>query len=201
VAVAGLTENAAAAPHPFWTGANPFNISIRGALGLMLDGTAYQDQFLLWLRIAQVAFASAIAAMLLVSRNKDLIAVDSAVLIIAMLMLSPMSSRDHFVQLLLPYYLIVAGVMRDRKTPMVGIAILVLSFIFTGVPREIVPRAYSEFMWMHSDAVYATMMLLVYLGAMIRSPERWEMRASKRESDITIASGSATVPAVPPVRP
>jgi hypothetical protein len=182
VAVAGLTENAAAAPHPFWTGANPSNISIRGALGLMLDGTGYQDQFLLWLRIAQAAFATLIAAMLLASRNKDLIAVDAAVLIIAMLMLSPMSSRDHFVQLLLPYYLIVAGVMRDRKAPIAGIACLVLSFIFTGIPREIVPRAYSEFMQMHSDAVYATILLLVYLGAMIRSPERWEMRASKRSA-------------------
>jgi hypothetical protein len=182
VAFTGLTENAAAAPHPFWTGANPYNLSIRGALGLMLDGTTYQDHFVLWLRIAQIAFASLIASMLLVSRAKDMIAFDSAILIVAMLMLSPMSSRDHFVQLLLPYYVITAGVMRDRKAPMVGVACLVLSFILTGIPREIVPRAYSEFMGMHSDAVYGTSLLLIYLGAMIRRPERFEIGANKHPS-------------------
>jgi hypothetical protein len=90
-----------------------------------------------------------------------------------MLMLSPMSSRDHFASLLLPYYLIVAGVMRAQRAAFIGVAILVLNFWFTGIPREIVPRAYSEFMRMHSDSVYATLLLLVYLGMLIRFPKSW----------------------------
>jgi hypothetical protein len=173
VAIAGLTENPAAAPHPFWNGANPLNLSLRGALALALDGTSYASDFKIWLRVLQVSFAAVIGAMLLASRKKDLIAIDGAVLIIAILMLSPMSSRDHFVSLLLPYYLIVAGVMRAQRAAFVGIAILALSFWFTGIPREIVPYAYSEFVRMHSDSVYATLLLLVYLGMMISSPKSW----------------------------
>jgi hypothetical protein len=49
----------------------------------------------------------------------------------------------------------------------------VLSFWFTGIPREIVPNAYSEFVRMHSDSVYATLLLLAYLGMMIWSPKSW----------------------------
>ncbi|MGA2055625.1 MAG: glycosyltransferase family 87 protein [Bradyrhizobium sp.] len=173
VAIAGLTENPAAAPHPFWNGANPLNLSLRGALALALDGTSYASDFKTWLRVLQLAFVAVIGAMLLASRKKDLIAIDGAILIIAILMLSPMSSRDHFVSLILPYYLIVAGVMRAQRAAFIGVAILVLSFWFTGIPREIVPHAYSEFVKMHSDSVYATLLLLVYLGMMIRSPKSW----------------------------
>lgn len=180
VAIAGLTENASSAPHPFWTGANPYNISLRGALALALDGTSYQSHFTTWLRIAQLMFAGLIGAMLWASRKKDLIPIDGAVLIIAMLLLSPMSSRDHFVQLLLPYYLIVAGVMRDRRTALIGVICLLLSFSLSGIPREIVPHAFSEFMRMHSDAVYATMVLLVYLGMMVGSPKQWGLDQKTR---------------------
>jgi Glycosyltransferase family 87 len=174
VAIAGLTENPSAAPHPFWDSANPYNLSLRGALALALDGTSYASHFKTWLRVLQISFIAATGALLLASRKKDLIPVEGAVLIIAMLILSPMSSRDHFVSLILPYYLIVAGVMRAQRTAaFVGITVLALSFWFTGIPREIVPHAYSEFMRMHSDSVYATLLLLVPLGMMIRSPKSW----------------------------
>ncbi len=142
-------------------------------MALALDGTSYASDFKTWLRVLQLAFVAVIGAMLLASRKKDLIAIDGAVLIIAILMLSPMSSRDHFVSLILPYYLIVAGAMRAQQAPFIGVTILVLSFWFTGIPREIVPHAYSEFVKMHSDSVYATLLLLVYLGMMIRSPQSW----------------------------
>jgi hypothetical protein len=173
VAIPGLTENPAAAPHPFWDGAGPLNLSLRGALALALDGTSYVSYFKTWLRVLQIALAAVIGAMLLASRKKDLIPIEGAVLIVAILMLSPMSSRDHFVSLLLPYYLIVAGVMRAQRAAFIGATILALSFWFTGIPREIIPHAYSEFMRMHSDSVYATLLLLVYLGMMIRSPKSW----------------------------
>jgi hypothetical protein len=63
--------------------------------------------------------------------------------------------------------------MRAQRAAFIGIAILALSFWFTGIPREIVPYAYSEFVRMHSDSVYATLLLLIYLGMMIRSPGSW----------------------------
>jgi hypothetical protein len=99
--------------------------------------------------------------------------IEGALLIISMLMLSPMTGRSHFVGFLLPYYLIVAAVIRDKKTAWIGIACLLLSYSLSGIPREIVPRAFSEFMRMHSDIVYATLILTVYFAVIIRSPQRW----------------------------
>jgi hypothetical protein len=179
VAIAGVSENASAAPYAFWTGANPYNLSLRGAVALALDGTPYQPDFVWWLRLVQMAFIAVVGVMLLASRRKKMVAIDGALLIISMLMLAPMTSRDHFVLLLLPYYLIVAGTLRDRRTAWVGIASLIVSFSLSGIPREIVPRAFSEFMKMHSDMVFATMVLLIYLGMMIRTPERWGIDAAE----------------------
>lgn len=179
VAIAGVTDQSSA-PHPFWFGANPYNLSLKGAVALALNETAYQGELQIWLRAVQLAFCIMIGALLLSSWRKELVPIDGAILIIAMLMLSPMSSRDHFVALLLPYYLIVAGLLRGQRSASIGLACLVLSFILTGIPREIVPRAYSEFMRMHSDTVYGTIILLIYLGLMLRKPFRWGIPTSSK---------------------
>ncbi len=173
VAAPGLMEDAAASKKAFWAGANPYNLSLRGAVALALDNTAYQADFTFWLRLVQFAFISVIGVLFLMSARAQMIPIEGALLIISMLMLSPMTGRSHFVGLLLPYYLIVAAIIRDRKTAWIGIACLVLSFSLSGIPREIVPRAFSEFMGMHSDIIYATLVLIVYFAVIIKSPERW----------------------------
>jgi hypothetical protein len=173
VAAPGLLENSAAAKTPFWSGANPWNLSLRGAVALAVDGTSYQADFLFWLRLVQLAFITVIGTLFLMSARAQMIPIEGALLIISMLMLSPMTGHGHFVGFVLPYYLIVAAVIRDRKTAWIGITCLLLSFSLSGIPREIVPRAFSEFMKMHSDIVYATLVLIVYFAVIIRSPERW----------------------------
>jgi hypothetical protein len=173
VATAGLLEDPSNSKNAFWTGANPLNLSLRGALALAVDHTSYQADFLFWLRVVQLAFIGVIGTLVLMSARAQMIPVEGALLIISMLMLSPMTGRGHLVGLLLPYYLIVAAVIRDRKTTWIGIACLALSFSCSGIPREIVPRAFSEFMRMHSDSVYATLVLIVYFAIIIRSPGRW----------------------------
>jgi Glycosyltransferase family 87 len=179
VAAPGLLENAAAAKKAFWAGgADPWNLSLRGALALALDGTAYQADFSFWLRLVQLAFIAVIGTLFQMSARAQMIPIEGALLIISMLMLSPMTGRSHYVGLLLPYYLIIAAVIRDQKTAWIGITCLVLSFSLSGIPREIVPRAFSEFMRMHSDIIYATLVLIVYFAIMIRSPERWGIPAA-----------------------
>ena len=173
VAAPGLLEDSAAAKKAFWVAASPFNLSLRGAVALAVDHTPYQADFSFWLRLVQLTFITVIGALFLMSARAQMIPIEGALLIISMLMLSPMTGRSHFVGFLLPYYLIVAAVIRDRKTAWIGIACLVLSFSLSGIPREIVPRAFSEFMRMHSDIVYATLILIVYFAVIIRSPERW----------------------------
>ncbi len=179
VGAPGLLEDSSGTKLAFWSGANPYNLSLRGAVALAVDQTPYQADFLFWLRIVQCLFVAVIGTLFLIASRARMIPIEGALLIISMLMLSPMTGRGHFVAFLLPYYLVVAGVMRDRKTAWIGIASLVLSFSLSGIPREIVPRAFSDFMRMHSDIVYATVALIVYLAVIITSPARWGILPSR----------------------
>jgi glycosyl transferase family 87 len=72
VALPGVFENPTATPHDFWSGPNPYNISLRGALALALDGSPYRLEFGFWLRLIQLTFTAVIGAILLASRKKEL---------------------------------------------------------------------------------------------------------------------------------
>jgi hypothetical protein len=164
VAGSSVFNDASATKLAFWDGANPYNLSLRGAVALALDGTTLEFTF--WLRAVQVAFIAFVAALFLANRRAKAVPIESAILVISALMLAPMTSRTHYVGLLFPYYLIVAGIIRNKDFAWIGIAAAVLSFSLSGIPREIVPRAFSEFMRMHSDSVYAALILIACLGVL-----------------------------------
>ena len=185
VAAPGLFENAAATKYAFWDTANPFNLSLRGMVALDLDQTPYQANFMVILRAVQLVFIAAVGGLFLLALGWEMIALEGSLLIIAMLMLSPMSGRGHFVQVMLPYCVMVAAVLKDRRTRWLGILVLVISFILcTGIPRDIVPRGYTEFMRMHSDIAWGTLVLIVYLAAIVWNPQRWGIaRTTTRSPD------------------
>ena len=92
-----------------------------------------------------------IAGLFLRAMGWEMVLIEGSLLVIAMLMLSPMSGRGHFVQLMLPYAVLVAAAIKDKSTVWLGVIVLGLSFVLcTTIPRDIVPRAYNEFI-MHSD--------------------------------------------------
>ncbi len=173
IAAPGLFDDASTSKYAFWSGANPYNLSLQGAIALAVDNTPYETDFLFWLRVIQLTFIVVMSALFIVASRAKMIPIEGALLIISMLMLAPMTGRGHFVGFLLPYFLIVAGVMKDKNTAWIGIASLAISFSLSGIPRELVPRAFSEFMRMHSDIVYATLILIVYFAVIIKSPGRW----------------------------
>ncbi|MEH2470192.1 hypothetical protein V1281_000561 [Nitrobacteraceae bacterium AZCC 2161] len=192
IAAPGLFENAAATKYAFWDTANPFNLSLRGMIALGIDQTPYQASLMLILRVVQVVFIAAVGILFLMALGWEMIAVEGSLLIIAMLMLSPMSGRGHFVQLMLPYCVLVAAWIKDRHTAWLGAAMLGVSFILcTGIPRDIVPRAYTEFMRMHSDIAWGTLVLIVYLAAIVWNPQRWGI-ARVRPDAQPVATASVT---------
>jgi hypothetical protein len=162
VAAPGLFNDPSATPLAFWDGANPYNLSLRGAVALAVEGTGHD--FLFWLRVVQIAFIASVAVLFVAGRRTKAVPVEVALLILSALMLAPMTSRTHFVGLLLPYYLIVAAVLRNKHVAPISIVALVLSFVLSGIPREVVPPAYSDFMRMHSDSVFAALILVACLG-------------------------------------
>lgn len=193
VAAPGLFENAAGTKLAFWDGANPFNLSLRGVVAMVVDQTAYQAHFAVILRIVQIAFVVVVGALFLMAIGWELVPVEGSLLIIAMLMLSPMSGRGHFVTLILPYYVLTAAVFKDKHTAWLGTTVLVISFILcTGIPRDIVPRAFTEYMRMHSDIAWGTLVLIVYLAAIVWQPQRWGLA---RQGKQTAQAAATEIPA------
>jgi hypothetical protein len=190
VAAPGLFENAAGSKLAFWDGANPFNLSLRGVTALAIDQTAYQADFAVILRVVQIAFVAVVGGLFLKAIGWELIPVEGSLLIIAMLMLSPMSGRGHFVTLILPYCVLTAAWFKDKKTAWLGATVLAVSFILcTGIPRDIVPRAFTEYMRMHSDIAWGTVVLIVYLAAIVWQPWRWNIARTPK-----LATAAAAVP-------
>ncbi|WP_172980276.1 glycosyltransferase family 87 protein [Tardiphaga sp. P9-11] len=193
VAAPGVFENAAATKYAFWDTANPYNLSLRGMIALGIDQTTSQQHFMVILRSVQIIFIVAIGSLFLMALGWEMIAIEGSLLIIAMLMLSPMSGRGHFVQLMLPYCVLVAACIRDLQTRWLGIAVLGLSFVLcTGIPRDIVPRAFTEFMRMHSDIGWGTLVLTVYLATIVRYPHRWGIARSQTNALETIENTPVT---------
>jgi hypothetical protein len=175
IAAPGLLDAPSQAKLAFWTGANVFNISLRGAVARMLDHTAWQADFTLIFRVVEAAFVLIIGGLLLGSVRYDrMIPIDGAILIIAMLMLSPMTSRTHYVTLTLPYYLLVLAWIRDRHFRVLGGVVLFLGFLFSaGFQRDIVPFVIVDFFRRHEDGIAAALVLLIYFGVMIANPRCW----------------------------
>jgi hypothetical protein len=110
-----------AAKAAFWSGPNPLNHSIHGAIARLVDGTSYEEDFLLVLRTAQIVFVGVLSVLLIVSaRLESTIPMDGSLLVIAMLMLSPMTSHSHYVALMLPCTVIVAYWLRHPCIKLFG---------------------------------------------------------------------------------
>jgi bacteriorhodopsin len=85
-----------------------------------------------------------------------------------------MTSRYHFVLLVLPYTVLVAACLADDRMRVLGGTVLFASFmLLTGTSNEVVGTAVSEFAYSYGFFVMGTLLLLVPLGAVVwyfRSP-------------------------------
>jgi len=98
VAGPSLGINPVGAPFAFWDGANILNHSLRGAVSLNVDEAHHRSLFEAALAFADGCFVVLVGTLLAVSpRRPQAIAIDGSLLLIAMLMLSPMTSRSHYV--------------------------------------------------------------------------------------------------------
>jgi hypothetical protein len=189
VAAPGLFEHSADTKLAFWDGANIYNLSLRGTLARLVDGTSYQPSFLMILRTTQIVFVGLIALLVMAAmRFEAMIPIEASLLVIAMLMLSPMTSRTHYVNLMLPYYVLAASCLKDNKSWRLGATVLTLSFIgCTGIPRDLVPRGFTEFMRDHNDIVFGALVLIVYCAVLICFPKRLRIGKEVHQPGGTIA--------------
>lgn len=180
VAGAGLGNDPATAKHAFWVGPNLLNHSLRGAVSHIVSDVAEPRLHATILYIAYGAFIALAALLLACSpRRRELTALDGSVLVIGMLMLSPMTSRSHYVVLLLPYTTLAAAWLHDRSKRGLGGAVLLASFVLaTATSNDLVGTAVSEWAYGHGLLVLGALVLLIYVASLVR-------QAGQRDEGIT----------------
>jgi hypothetical protein len=169
VAGPSLGINPASAPFTFWNGANILNHSLHGAVALNIDEATQHTMFDATLALVDGCFIAVVGALLALSpRRPESIAIDGSLLLIAMLMLSPMTSRSHYVALLLPYTALVVLNLRDEHTASLGRAVLGVSFsLVTLAGNDAVGQAFTVWAYRHSAMVLGTLVLLIYFAALV----------------------------------
>jgi hypothetical protein len=169
VAGPSLGINPAGTPFAFWDGANILNHSLRGAVSLNVDEVHHRSLFEAALALADGCFMVVVGTLLAVSpRRPQSIAIDGSLLLIAMLMLSPMTSRSHYVALLLPYMTLLALNWRDQHTGRLGRAVLFTSFaLVTLAGNDAVGQAFTVWAYRHSAMVLGTLVLLIYFAVLV----------------------------------
>jgi hypothetical protein len=156
----------------FWTGANAFNHSLRGAVSLQIDDVKQAGLHKLVLYGLDFAFMAFAAALIMLRKaERDMLAIDASILLIAMLMLSPMTSRSHYEVLVLPYVMLSMVVLRDRVTHKLGIAVLAVSFFFlTATSNDVVGKPLSDWAYFHSFLVIGALTLMIYIAVIVWEP-------------------------------
>jgi alpha-1,2-mannosyltransferase len=172
--------NPEAAQFNFWSGANSLNHSLRGAVSLQINEVTQAGLFkAVWYGV-DLAFIALCAALIMLRKERPgLLVIDASILLIATLMLSPMTSRSHYVVLVLPYVVLSKIVLRDTATKWVGAVVLAASFVLlTATSNDVVGKAMSDWAYFHSFLVLGALSLLIYIAVIVWNPAT--LRDAKR---------------------
>jgi hypothetical protein len=136
VAAPALTEKMSGNPHTFWFAANPNNNSLRGLVGLFIEEP--ERGFSAVLYAVYALYAGVVGLVILASRNgRAAPAIDGALLLISMLMLSPMSSQSHYIAVLLPLFGAVAVWLKgDPPMRSAAAAVLIATVVLTNATSK-----------------------------------------------------------------
>ncbi len=156
----------------FWTGFNAMNHSLHGTVALHIDEYHEPNLFKIVVYLLDLIFIAIAGAMIALRKpSRDMIAIDGSILLIGMLMLSPMTSRSHYIFLILPYTTLVMVMLRDQTTRWIGIAVLAVSFFFlTLTSNDVIGKKISDWAYLHSFLVIGALTLMIYIGVIVWNP-------------------------------
>lgn len=175
-----------AVKNAFWAGANIMNHSLHGAVSLNIDERTQHALNSAVLYAVDAVFIIVVGTMIaIVPNRRAFIAIDASLLLISMLMLSPMTSRSHYVAMILPYLTLLAMNFRDRRTQWLGRAVLAASFaLMTLTGNDVVGQSVTVWAYRHSSMVAGTLLLLIYFAPLVLECRRRESLAAAAPHDI-----------------
>lgn len=163
VAQPALTERLEGNLHTFWFATNPNNDSLRGLVGLFVaEG---QRNFALVLYSVDVLYAAIVGLVILASRNgRAAPAIDGALLLISMLMLSPMTSQSHYIALLLPLFGTVAMWLKGEATMRAAAALVLIAtaVLTNATSKDLVGHALTEWAKAHRLLIADALLLAAF---------------------------------------
>ena len=153
----------------FWEGENDLNQSLRAFVYRITLGMHIQEHFT---PILYGVYALCLLYVLWVlSRSGELhdhLALDGALLLTAMLLLSPMSSKSHFVALILPFMLMTAYMTTEPSLRGRLIAASVLSCVLNNLTsKDLVGRHISDMAGYAGSVTLGTMTLALAIGYIV----------------------------------
>lgn len=166
----GAAKSATLGSQGLWfEGSGNLNQSLRFLVYRIVETWGNPSEFSVILKAVYVAFISFMAICLIRSaRMRAPLALDASLLIIGMLMLSPMSSKSHFVVLMLPYMVLSAYAIGERRVRNLGIVILGASYILNSMTsKDLIGRKLGEVLLSAGCVTIGTLVLLVFLAYIV----------------------------------
>ncbi len=152
-----------------WNGANLYNQSLRGLINRFATGPVFGLTPTMILIIVDGIFAAIVGVLLLMSpRRKEYVGIDTAVLLIAMLALSPMTSRYHYIFVLPAVILATAATIADPRLRTLGTYVLAASFLLrAGTSNDLVGGHITDFAYSYGFMPLGAIALYIIFGAIL----------------------------------
>ena len=152
-----------------WNGANLYNQSLRGVINRFATSPVFGLTPTMILIVVDGIFAVIVGVLLLMSpRRREYVLIDTAVLLIAMLALSPMSSRYHYIFVLPAVILATAATMTDPRIRTLGSYVLVASFLLrAGTSNDVAGQRLTDFAYTYGFMPLGAIALYIIFAAIL----------------------------------
>ncbi len=152
-----------------WNGTNLYNQSLRGLINRFASGPVLGVSPTTILIVVDGLFAALVAVLLIKSpRRREYVAIDTAVLLIATLALSPMTSRYHYIFVLPAVILATAATMADRRLRTLGICVLTASFLLrAGTSNDLAGQWITDFAYGYGFMPLGAIALYIIFAAIL----------------------------------
>ena len=153
----------------WFEGPGVLNQSLRSLVFRLSTELGYTAHFHTILAAVYIGYLFLTFALLLGSaRIVNPYLLDGSLLVVGMLMLSPMSSKSHFVALMLPYMALSAYVIREQRMRWIGGGVLAVSFALNSLmSKGLLGRDLGNIALSAGSVTIGTLVLLIFLGYII----------------------------------